>query len=113
MYNNGDIIEWCGMEFKVIEDNDDGTGTVECLGHMEGVWEKGNITYNFTFDIGDGSTLIQKSTNEMTELEYLRLFFQEADFGPAHGDVVEWMNARITKNTGKELPEGYKPYYED
>lgn len=37
------------------------------------------------------------------ELEYLRYFHAEADFGPADGDVREM----IGENYGKELPEGY------
>jgi hypothetical protein len=37
------------------------------------------------------------------ELEYLRYFHTEADFGPADSDVREM----IDENYGKELPEGY------
>ena len=42
-----------------------------------------------------------------TELEYLRWFVQDADFGPAHGDVVDAMNERFMFETGKNLPEGW------
>lgn len=39
------------------------------------------------------------------ELEYLSHFFNEADFGPAHEDVVEMINEEYDK----PLPEGYGP----
>lgn len=42
-----------------------------------------------------------------TELEYLTWFRQNADFGPADGDVVESMNERFMNETGKNLPEGW------
>ncbi len=38
-----------------------------------------------------------------TELNYLRYFFEEADFGPAHEDVVMIMN----EGYNGEFPEGY------
>lgn len=43
---------------------------------------------------------------ERKELEYLRYFYQEADFGPAHSDVVGIINA----NYDGEIPEGYREY---
>jgi hypothetical protein len=43
-----------------------------------------------------------------TELEYLKYFYQNADFGPAHGDVVFNINEYFKKDTGKELPAGYE-----
>ena len=43
------------------------------------------------------------------ELEYLSHFFNEADFGPAHEDVVEMINEEYDK----PLPEGYGPEEED
>ena len=42
-----------------------------------------------------------------TELEYLTWFRQQADFGPAHGDVVTIMNQQFMRKTGKNLPEGW------
>ena len=42
-----------------------------------------------------------------TELEYLKWFRIEADFGPAHGDVIEIMNEQFIKETGKALPKGW------
>jgi hypothetical protein len=44
-----------------------------------------------------------------TELDYLRWFFQAADFGPADDDVRYIMNKQFIKKTGKTLPEGYDP----
>lgn len=44
-----------------------------------------------------------------TELEYLKFFYSWADFGPADGDVRDYLNQRFTKETGKALPEGYDP----
>jgi len=39
------------------------------------------------------------------ELRYLRYFYQAADFGPAHCDVV----AIINEDYDGEFPEGYGP----
>ncbi len=43
-----------------------------------------------------------------TELEYLKWFFSYADFGPAEGDVRDYMNEMFVKSTGKQLPVGYE-----
>lgn len=42
-----------------------------------------------------------------TELEYLKWFRVNADFGPAEGDVIDGMNELFMKVTGKNLPEGW------
>lgn len=42
-----------------------------------------------------------------TELEYLKFFFQEADFGPADSDVRDYIRERFMNETGKNLPAGY------
>lgn len=42
-----------------------------------------------------------------TELEWLRWFFQNADFGPGDGDVQAAMKAAFKKETGKKMPVGY------
>ena len=42
-----------------------------------------------------------------TELEYLTWFRVEADFGPAHSDVMEIINDEFMDKTGKNLPEGW------
>ena len=46
---------------------------------------------------------------QATELEYLRFFFSQADFGPADGDVRDWINECFIEETGKAVPEGYGP----
>lgn len=42
-----------------------------------------------------------------TELEYLKWFRIECDFGPAHGDCIDWMNQSFMRETGKNIPEGW------
>lgn len=42
-----------------------------------------------------------------TELEYLKWFYAMADFGPAEGDVRQYMDEQFIEETGKRLPEGY------
>lgn len=41
------------------------------------------------------------------ELEYLRWFYCNADFGPAHEDVIAIMNSNYIEDTGNCIPEGY------
>lgn len=43
-----------------------------------------------------------------TELEWLQWFYQNADFGPAHGDVIFDMCRAFQAETGKGLPDGYE-----
>ena len=43
-----------------------------------------------------------------TELEYLKWFRLNADFGPADGDVKDIMDQQFQKETGKRLPEGWE-----
>jgi hypothetical protein len=45
-----------------------------------------------------------------TELEWLKWFYMDTDFGPADGDVQDNMKERFIKETGKNLPEGYNFY---
>ena len=42
-----------------------------------------------------------------TELEYLKWFRVNADFGPADGDVQDSMNERFMDEKRKNLPEGW------
>jgi hypothetical protein len=42
-----------------------------------------------------------------TELEYLRWFRLNANFGPAESDVIDAMNQSFMKQTKKNLPEGW------
>jgi hypothetical protein len=43
---------------------------------------------------------------EQEELQYLRFFYEEADFGPAHEDVVGIINSKYLDEHGS-LPAGY------
>ena len=42
-----------------------------------------------------------------TELEYLKWFRINADFGPASSDVIDGLNEDFMNETGKNLPEGW------
>ena len=42
-----------------------------------------------------------------TELDYFYWFITHADFGPAHGDVMDMLNEQFMDETGKNLPEGW------
>ena len=42
-----------------------------------------------------------------SELEYLKWFRLNADFGPADSDVIQGLNERFMRDTGKNLPEGW------
>lgn len=48
-----------------------------------------------------------------TELEYLKWFRLNADFGPADSDVIYFMNERFKEETGKELPKGWEEEFPD
>ena len=50
--------------------------------------------------------------NRATELEYLKWFRINADFGPGDGDVQDAMSERFIRETGKDLPDGWN-YYQD
>jgi hypothetical protein len=53
-----------------------------------------------------GTKLVELDVTLEEELKYLRYFFQKADFGPAHGDVVQYINQAFEKE-GNKVPEGY------
>lgn len=40
---------------------------------------------------------------DQAELDYLRFFYMNADFGPADSDVRAWINSKYDK----PIPEGY------
>jgi len=42
-----------------------------------------------------------------TELEYLKWFRLNADFGPADSEVIDEMNERFMEETEKNLPQGW------
>jgi len=45
-----------------------------------------------------------------SELEYLKWFKRNADFGPADSDVCDLMSEAFIKETGKNIPKGYNWY---
>jgi len=51
---------------------------------------------------------MKKIKKEATELEYLKWFRSECDFGPAHGDVIYYMDKDFEKETGKLVPKGWR-----
>jgi hypothetical protein len=58
---------------------------------------------NFSVLTEEEATAIKEAADELT---YLRFFFQEADFGPADGDVRAIMNETYVE-MGNIVPEGY------
>ena len=50
------------------------------------------------------SEVTELPSDIVTELAYLRYFYQEADFGPAHDDVIYILQ----ENYDGEIPDGYK-----
>lgn len=50
---------------------------------------------------------MSKKRARATELEYLKWFRHNADFGPAEGDVVDALNQRFMDETGKNIPDGW------
>lgn len=42
-----------------------------------------------------------------SELEYLKWFRCNADFGPAESDVIDSLNEKFMDETGKNIPEGW------
>ena len=48
-----------------------------------------------------------------TELEFLKWFYIECDFGPTHSDEMARMEENFKDETGKELPSGYGEYSEN
>lgn len=48
-----------------------------------------------------------KENNRASELEYLKWFRLNCDFGPGEGDYLYNLHNQFRKETGKELPEGW------
>lgn len=48
-----------------------------------------------------------------TELEFLKWFYMECDFGPSHCDVMANYEQQFQKETGKQLPDGYGEYSQE
>lgn len=45
------------------------------------------------------------------EIDWLRYFMIEADFGPAHSEVVEFYMRRFEEKTGKRVPAEWREGY--
>jgi len=50
----------------------------------------------------------KQKNDTATELKYLEWFRQNADFGPAHEDVISIMNEDFTEETGKQVPINWR-----
>jgi hypothetical protein len=50
---------------------------------------------------------VDDSNSRATEIEWLKWFACNADFGPADGDVREMMKRAFMDETGKNLPIGW------
>jgi hypothetical protein len=50
---------------------------------------------------------------EATELEWLKWFFQRADFGPADGDVRYMLEEAFERKTGKRVPKSYRRHEDE
>lgn len=53
-------------------------------------------------EINDQSVRVSRD-----EFQYLKWFRCNADFGPAHSDVVHYMHEQFKQETGKQIPEGW------
>jgi hypothetical protein len=106
-FKKGDIILWENIRFKVLSYNEKiETGTVQCLQNVKGVWKYGDITENFAFYVGDCQLLV-KQENELSELEYLRLFYSYFNNSSELLDIIYNINDKIKKITKKRIPEKY------
>jgi hypothetical protein len=52
-------------------------------------------------------------TKRATELEWLKWFYGNADFGPGDGDVRYELKRLFERETGKKLPSRYDDSDED
>lgn len=61
---------------------------------------------------GTGRTDMKTRRQRATEIEYLKWFRLNTDFGPADHDVKEALNEMFTQQTGKLLPKEWEPEQE-
>ncbi len=54
-----------------------------------------------------------KKKERATELEWLKYFYINANFGPAHELVVFAIEEDFKEETGKSLPESYGVYVDE
>jgi hypothetical protein len=50
---------------------------------------------------------------EATELEFLRYFYNNCDFGPAHEDIIYLIKESFVEDVEKRIPEEYRDKYLD
>ena len=55
----------------------------------------------------EGYLMDKLITERATELEWLKFFYNYADFGPAHEDCLYMLMDLFKGKTGKMLPENY------
>ena len=51
---------------------------------------------------------MQEVADEARELEYLRWFKQNADFGPSNSDIHKGIDAYYCKETGNDVPKNWR-----
>lgn len=51
---------------------------------------------------------MEQAIERANEIDFLKWFYQNADFGPADGDVRQHLKQRFALDTGLNLPEGYE-----
>ena len=47
---------------------------------------------------------------QQAEFDFLTWFYINADFGPADGDVRNYLREQYEDQTGKQVPPGYRGY---
>ncbi len=50
---------------------------------------------------------VKDADTAQAELDYLRWFYANTDFGPAHADVVGCMEEEYVEETGCKVPDAY------
>ena len=53
--------------------------------------------------------MVNDEKTRASEFEYLVWFRCNADFGPAHSEVIDWLNKKFVEDTGLRLPEKWEP----
>lgn len=49
-----------------------------------------------------------KNKIDASELEYLKWYRQNIDFGPAHGDVILCLDEQFEEESGKRVPKNWR-----
>ena len=55
----------------------------------------------------DTKATLDDLRRSVEELNYLRYFHADCDFGTAHEDIIVTINCGYESETGNEAPEGY------